>query len=273
MTGLDEKYIVEAYNGLNYQCVETGNKSKICYILFSSNGLYYPDTASNFQEQILEKDRYEWKWVVEHSQIPVLAEKIIYVRDLYKDWYSKGINSKVNTRDKLIELLKELTDGYKVITIGSSAGGYMAVLSAIKLNAAWCINFSGQYTIDTETDKTYQDISELLGEYRGKIFYCVPAFSEQDIMQYKRVERIDSVKTLLFLSKKHADTMFAGNMCCIIDKQEEDLITLWNKYNNKIVGKISFLLRTAPVRTIIKILKREVCGFIIRKTGKCNNGI
>lgn len=118
MTGLDEKYILDAYGGKNYQYIETGVKSGVCYIFFSSNGLYYPDEENVFREQIIQKDRYEWKWVVKNSKVPVIAERIIYVRDLYKDWYSKGINKEVNTLDKTLDLLKTLTEGYQIVTGG-----------------------------------------------------------------------------------------------------------------------------------------------------------
>ena len=83
--------VLKAYQDDNYQCVETGEKSDLCYIFFSSNGLYYPNTKMIFEEQIFLKDRYEWKWVVKNSKIPQIASRIIYVRDIYKCWYSRGI--------------------------------------------------------------------------------------------------------------------------------------------------------------------------------------
>lgn len=273
MTRLDVKYILDAYGGKNFQCIDAGNNSKICYIFFSSNGLYYPDEERVFQEKIIKKDRYEWKWVVQNSKIPVIAGRVIYVRDLFKDWYSKGINKEINTLDKTLDLLKTLTEGYQVVTVGSSAGGYMAVLSAIVLNAAWCINFSGQYIVKTDVEERYRNLTELMKEYKGTIFYYVPAYSEQDILQYNNVKGIECVKEILFKGHKHAETMFSGNMSYIIDRDKQSLDALYEKYRNRSVGKIGFLLYTVPFMAMFKIVKKEVIGFLKRKIGKHDNGI
>lgn len=115
--------VLQVYQGDNYQCIETGIKSDLCYIFFSSHGLYYPNTRDVFEEQMLKKDRYEWKWVANHSPVIRSAGKIIYVRDIYKEWYSRGINSRINTIDKVLDLLREVTDGWRVVTAGSSGGG------------------------------------------------------------------------------------------------------------------------------------------------------
>lgn len=273
MTGLDEKYILDAYGGDNFQCVDTGVKSKICYIFFSSNGLYYPDEENVFREQIIQKDRYEWKWVVKNSKVPETAERIIYVRDLFKDWYSKGISKEINTLDKTFELLKELTDGYQVVTVGSSAGGYMAVLTAVMLNAKWSINFSGQYIVTTEVKERYRDITGLLKTYRGIIFYYAPAYCEQDVYQYNQIKNIDCVKTILFRGHKHAETMLPGNMCYIIDKDHRELLKLYERYENRKVSKMEFLLSTVPFTDFFKIMIKEIKSFLVRRMGKYSNDI
>lgn len=98
----------------------------LCF--FSGNGLYYPNTISSFCKTVVEQNRYEW-WNVGHSEeIVKQAGKIIYVRDVYKQFYVKGINVEINCIDKLCELLKELTMGMRVVTCGNSAGGYIAVI-------------------------------------------------------------------------------------------------------------------------------------------------
>lgn len=265
--------VLRAYQGDNYQCIDTGVKSDFCYIFFSSNGLYYPNTKRVFEEQILEKDRYEWKWVVNRSQVPQCAGRIIYIRDIYKEWYSKGINSRINTIDKLLDLLTELTMGWKVVTVGSSAGGYMAVLSAIKLEAEYCLNFSGQYCISSELQNPYYDLTKILTGYRGHIFYFCPFKCEADRKDYQRVQNIECVKTFLFNDTKHASTMFTGNMSYIIGRSEADLFALYRKNRGKEINKIIFLLQTVPVKAVFSIMWKEIKGFIIRRTGRHWNGV
>ncbi len=265
--------VLKAYEKDNYQCVYTGVKSNICYIFFSSNGLYYPDTREVFEEQILKNDRYEWKWVVKNSQILRKAAKIIYMRDIYKEWYSKGINKRANTIEKTLKLLGQLTEGYQIITVGSSAGGYMATLAAIKLKAMFCINFSGQYLISDELDNPYYALPDLLREYKGKVFYFVPAHCENDKVQYKLVEDLECIKAFSFNEDKHAATMLTGNMSYIIDKTEEELLQIYEHYISRQINKFGFLFYTVPIYKTVDILRNELRGFLIRRTGRHYNGV
>lgn len=270
---LGNETIRKEYEKNNYECVDTGIKSNWCYVLFSSNGLYYPDTKEVFEEQIVKKNRYEWKWVVKNSEIPTKAGKIIYVRDIHKIWYSYGINSRENTIDKTLDLLKTLTKGYRVVTIGSSAGGYMAVLAAIKLEACYCLNFSGQYKISDAFSNPYKDISGMLDYYTGEIFYFVPAYCKNDIEQYQLVENKKCVKRFLFNDDRHASTMLTGNMPYIVGNSADKLQRLYTVYSGKKIGKIGFLFHTVPITQWMRLLYGEVKGYLIRLSGKHWNGI
>ena len=267
------KILIQAYEKDNYYYVDTDADTNICYIFFSSNGLYYPNTEEVLREQIFEKDRYEWKWVAKNSSVYNRAGRVIFVRDIYKCWYSRGISHKVNTIDKVLELLKTLTEGYRVITVGSSAGGYMAVLSAIKLNAEFCFNFSGQYHISEDLGNPYLDLTDLLKEYNGNIFYFMPVHYEADRKEFLSVENIKCIKTFGFNENRHASTMLTGNISYIIDKEENELIELYERFCGKEINKLHFLLMTVPFKYIFSVLYREIRGFAIRKMGRHWNGI
>ncbi len=265
------KLILKVYEQDNYIIYDTGADSDICYVFFSSNGLYYPETAEVFRNEIIEKDRYEWKWVAKNSSVYKRAGRVIFVRDIWKCHYQRGINSTVNNADKTLDLLARLTKGYRVITVGSSSGGYMAVLSGIKLNAEYVLNFSGQYYINS--DSKYNDLTSMLSEYKGKIFYFVPSHFEMDYKQYLSSQSFGCVYAFLFNGTKHAETMFVSNMCYIIDKDEETLCGYYEKYHNKDIGKISFMIDTVPAGKTIKIMTREIKGFILRRLGKFWTGV
>lgn len=265
---VNDEVLVESYQGNNYQCYDTGADSKICYILFSSNGLYYPNTREVFEEEILKKDRYEWKWVVKNSRIPQMAGRIIYVRDIYKCWYSKGINERENTVEKTLELLKKLTDGYRIITVGSSAGGYMAVLTAIKLKAEYCFNFSGQYIISDKMGNPYFNLTEIVKSYTGEIYYFFPIHCEGDRENYNSIKDNKCVKAFLFDNSKHAETMLTGNMCYIVDRSKEEMFRLVKKYDNKKINKFAFLIQTVPLFKVFSIIWKETQGFLVRMQGK-----
>lgn len=270
---LNDEVLVQAYQGDNYQCFDTGIDSEVCYILFSSNGLYYPNTREIFEDIVIKKDRYEWKWVVKNSSIPQKAGRIIYVRDIYKEWYVKGINARDNSIDKTLELLKELTEGYQIITVGSSAGGYMAVLAAMKLKADYCFNFSGQYRVAKDIGNPYYDLAEMLNDYRGEIFYFLPIGCEIDKEQYDIVKELGCVKAFLFNESKHAATMLTGNMCYIVDAAKEDMLKLHQKNLGRKINKFLFLLQTVPLYHVFGIMKKEIQGFVARRIGKHWTGI
>ena len=149
----------------------------------------------------------------------------------------------------------------------------MAVLSAIILNAKWSINFSGQYVVTTGVEERYRDITGLMKEYRGTVFYYAPAYCEQDVFQYEHIKNINCVKTILFRGHKHAETMFPGNMCYIIDKDHRELLKLYERYENRKVSKMEFLLSTVPFTAFFKIMRREIKSFLVRRMGKYSNDI
>lgn len=119
------------------------NHSKICTIYFSSNGIYYPNTENTFNEIVIKKNRYEW-----YDTRVKAARKHLFVRDVYKQWYVKGINSQIDTQAKLLDFLRKETEGYDVITIGSSAGGYASALYGTLLHAKIVLAFSPQITLE-----------------------------------------------------------------------------------------------------------------------------
>lgn len=120
------------------------NHSKICTIYFSSNGIYYPNTENTFNEIVIKKNRYEW-----YDTRVKDAQKHIFVRDVFKQWYVKGINSQIDTQAKLLDFLRKETEGYDIITIGSSAGGYASALFGTLLHAKIALAFSPQITLES----------------------------------------------------------------------------------------------------------------------------
>lgn len=270
---LNDRVLVEAYKGNNYQCFDTGVDSDLCYIMFSSNGLYFPNTREIFEQEIQKKDRYEWKWVVRNSHIPQLAARIIYVRDIYKCWYTKGINERDNTIDKTLRRIEELAKGYRIITVGSSAGGYMAVLTAIKLNAEYCFNFSGQYFISDQIGNPYSDLTDMVRNYKGEIYYFFPLHCQGDKENYERVKELQSVNAFQFDNSKHAETMLTGNMCHIVDRSQREMQVLFHKFENRKINKFGFLVRTVPLHKIFGIIWKETKGFLVRLRGKHWTGV
>lgn len=266
------------YSADNYEVIDYDN-GKICYIFFSSNGLFFPDTISQFKETIIDKNRYEWKRMATGKEIISKSGRHIFVRDIYKQWYTKGISNTVNSIDKMIPLLKTLTEGYEVITVGSSAGGYIAALVAAKLSAKCCFDFSGQISlwevsktnpfvkegINYEEVKKYYDITKMIGESECIYYYFYPQYNERDVRQFAQIKTYPNVRGFSFKEKNHAATMLAGNMRYIICRDYTYMNTLYHHYSEKKINKIEFLFRTVPFSKALLILYKEIRHYIERR--------
>ena len=145
-------------NGDNIKTIESfDGQQKNCIIYFSSNELYYPNTASSFIDAIVKRDKYEWK----NNLFPSM-QKHIFVRDLQKQWYIEGSSSVYNTTQLLVDKLAELTEGYKIYTIGSSAGGFAALLYGSILNAQRVYAFNAQLDLNVVMENSSYDVDPLL---------------------------------------------------------------------------------------------------------------
>lgn len=248
----------------NYKVDEIGN-GNICYIFFSSNGLVAPATKKEFIETIVYKDRYEWKHVAHSKDILAKAGKIIYIRDISRQFYVLGINKRVNSIDKLCRLLAELTEGMRVVTCGTSSGGYMAVIAGIYLKAECIFSFGGQWSLsekdrrlfllekhknDKEKSK-YYDITHLLDNNQSPIMYFYSALNPGDARQAEILlssGRGDQVYCFPMRSGLHGYLLFNSCYKKLLTCKMEKLIHL--SYKFKKTGKLISL--------------RWICMFILR---------
>lgn len=213
---VDSDIVQQVYNEQNNFLIEydnQGNKNW-CAIYFCSNDIYYPNTEEIFRKRIVEKNFFEWY----HSRIN-MASKHIFVRDVFKQWYLMGINAKINTPEKLTEFLRKETEGYNIVTIGSSAGGYAAILHGSLLSAKYILAFNPQFEIKSLLKKTTEDInpiifrfSDTIGKYfdiikymnnTTDIFYFNSSKSKWDEEQCLYVGDKTNVYNIKFKSSHH----------------------------------------------------------------------
>lgn len=107
MFQIDSEIVQSVYNKLpNYKIVYDDSCSENrCAIYFSSNNIYYPNTEEIFRKRIVEKDFFEWY----HTRVK--ARKHIFVRDVFKQWYIDGINTEIDSPEKLLTWLKQEAGG------------------------------------------------------------------------------------------------------------------------------------------------------------------
>ena len=272
----DNPLLEEWYRRENILVRDIGNGDK-CYIFFSSNDIYYPNTVEAFMDRIVSAGRYEWVNISSSVNITKQAGRFIFVRDLYKQWYITGASEFLNSHDSLIEYLRGLSEGYRVITVGSSAGGYMAALVGALLDAEACFDFSGQVVLKDlkedfcvrmtgrkPQDLKYYDIRPVMKNSRCVFYYFYPAYNPEDVEVYNSIRHFDNVFGFGFAQKEHAATMIAGNMRFIVCRNKQYMARLYSRYKERVIGVIPFFFHTAPVSMWIPIGIREVRAYIKR---------
>ena len=203
--------INEQFHKDNY-IIRTENSKqadKYAVVYCSSNGVYKNNTVEDFTKSILKIDNYEWYM----TRIPY-AEKHIFIRDITKRFYKFGINDKdLNSTEKIAEMLKRETEGYKVITIGSSAGASVAIILGKMLNADFTIAFSPilknynsvlseEILEENKTTKAFfNDVDYADSDI--PIFYIYPNGSEWDIFNSELLKDFQNVRFLPIKSDIH----------------------------------------------------------------------
>ena len=186
----------KVYSGNNYLIKDNkqNNVEKIAVLYFSSSGIYFPNTEEMFSKAFVENDKYEFL----DSELKIKADKEIYIRDIAKQFYITGISQMCPDMDSLFQLLKKETEGFKVITVGSSAGVYAATLIGYLLNAELIYCFSGYFNleiVDTETwfyvekyknnrsRNKYYKLGNYIKTNKTKLVYFYPTRLSDDVKQ------------------------------------------------------------------------------------------
>lgn len=254
---------IKEYRNLdNYKVLNFGShvKNKKCLVCFSSNGLYYPNTNNNL-DSIIEGDKYEWENVIRGG-----FERVIFVRDIYKQWYVQGISEKYDSVEKVKELLGKLTKGYENTFIGSSAGGYAAVLFGGLLDCSKIISFSGQFDIALAAkchmsnelvhkvkDKKYFNIKDT----QANVFYFYPSLSSIDKIQYDLIKNNPSVKVITVVSDVHGVPLFSFSLNKLVHLSNHKLIELTErKYSKKYISFSNFYFYDLFLYIVYKLKKK-----------------
>jgi hypothetical protein len=252
----DNPYISEDYADGNIKIIDLQNKSNKCLVFCSGNGLYFPNIVEEYTHKIRMRNRYEWENIAKNKIIQNNVSKIIFIRDIFKQWYVTGINDKINSIEKLAKYLEDETNGYEITIIGNSAGGYIAVLLGALIRADIIITVCGQYNLWDLVDKNpllkqhkdemqyskYYDIRNFI-KAETNILYFVPIKSKEDIPQYESVKDNKNIKTFRFNSKKHGLAEICGiNYPYLLTYNKKKIEALYLKNKTKIINPYLFFV-------------------------------
>jgi len=245
----ENRLLEVSYLNDNYKVIHGLKKNKICVVFFSGNALYYPNNETCFKKMIFLEDRYEWAHV--SSILLEYVEKIILIRDIRKSWYVDGINSSICTLEKTVKLVRDLTEGYRVIIYGNSAGGYMAMVTGMIIGADRVYNWGGQVnlksasTIKTEFLKTalkepqkekYLDIRFMLQNNKVPIFSYYAAKNPSDIENLNILKKFPNVFLGLIDSENHGIGFQRDVYINMIHIDKEKLMQLMGTWEDKVLS-------------------------------------
>jgi hypothetical protein len=268
---IDSPTVKEAFKLDNYaiEYAEENDliESDLCVIYFSSNEIYYPNTLKSFEYSILKRDKYEWK----RNKFPK-GKKHIFIRDLHKQWYLSGINDNLNDPEKLLHFLKNETEGYRVITVGSSAGGFAALLFGNMLECERIYAFNAQLNLrvtmrnsnplidpilfNKENDKDsslYYNLGNYLNANTSN-YYFQSCYSNMDIVQLKSIsdEAQNKLKIIRFQTSNHGFPFLRINLKYVLKFSSDEL----NQLVNNTFHPLTFSIRLIGlVPTVIYVLK------------------
>ena len=207
--------VVKAYNEMdNYLIIDDGRNTGWCCIYFSSNGIYNPSDKETFGHEIIVKNRFEF-YGMRLNQ----CSKHIFLRDVHKQWYLKGINSTYDSIEKLADFLKNETRGYHVVTLGSSAGGYAAALFATLIHADYALCIDAQFSLYDETIFGHLEKNPFVDELKDTpvskyfalrevlrdvpVYYFQSAYSPFDQRSFSSIKDNPAVHAIFFKSANH----------------------------------------------------------------------
>jgi len=274
---IDHPFVRSHYrdqNNFKVEYDESGDK-EVCAIYFSSHNIYYPNTIEAFTESILNADKYEW-----YKTRVKVASKHIFLRDIQKQWYIDGISEKYDSIDALVDLLRDLTHGYKTIWIGSSAGGYAATLFGNILHGERIFSFNGQMEIGSLIKDSSPSVDPLVFKYvndrKKGIFFSLRSYivnpkntyyfcslnSAWDAKQYAHIKDLDT-QVLRFSCRRHGIPFLKSSLMNVIQLDGYDLAPYTKRVNNQLVFSILVSGYISTIKGIVDVGVTSLKRFIM----------
>lgn len=272
---LNHSFIADQYEKENHRVESLKNDGEYCVIYFSSNGIYFPNTEETFLNTIVKRDKYEWFNPLNRIRKSGLN---IWVRDIHKQWYVKGINARINSVDGLKDHLAGLVGKRKVITVGSSSGGYAAVLLGILLKAEHIFSFSGQFSLcldclsdplvsdfKKEERSRYYDLKDLIKGSAAQIFYFYTHKVGEDQRQAEHIKDCSNVHTFNIAYEHHGITPFLFDLPKILNMSQRGLLKMHTTAHNKVFTREGFSIRYFGMVRFVVYRIKELCHSLFKK--------
>lgn len=254
----------------NYIVVEEAEKNNYCAIYFSSNNIYYPNDKTTFDRAIAQKNRFEWYG----TRVPYCS-KHIFVRDIHKQWFLTGISRAADSPEKLLALLSRETAGYKIVTLGSSAGGFAAVLYGSLLKADTILSFNGQFEVNSLLKSSSEAVDPILFRYTAtgfrkhyfdvkpfitdpsSVFYLYSGRSAVDVEQKAHVDDL-KLRVIQFNTSHHGIPFLKSNLPEVLKMRKPQLIELTRKAHHPIQFSIRLIGLPRTIQSVYAQVKAKL---------------
>lgn len=274
---VDAAIVSDAYCQLDNYLIaytEEATSHDYCALYFSSNDIYFPNTEADFRQRICEANFFEW-----YGMRFKKAWKHIFLRDIFKQWYLKGINDKIDSPERLLEFLRRETAGMKVITIGCSSGGYAAILYGCQLQAERIIAINPQFEIGSvilrsthernpllfrmqHTDRDrYFDLRNIVDINSPSIFYFCSRFSRWDQEQLDYIKDCKNIVRLLFDTSHHGIPFLKSALPAVLNLEDSALRAL----SDRTWHPIGFTLRYAGMWATLSCFCSQACRAVYKR--------
>lgn len=273
----------------NYIIEEDENSSSdICAIYFSSMAIYNPTTEESFEKNIIQKNKFEWY----KTRYPY-AKKHIFIRDNYKLFYIYGINKSLCSIEKVTTFLKKETSGYRTVTIGSSAGGYAALFTGVRLNSLYIISFSGYFDVLRCCKNKWRDLNTCDSEiqsnlkinipqtYTGSIIHFSAWLHKEDRDQVINFDQKNNhnIYIIRLLNNHHGVSINAENIVRLFAMNNESFVSLIRTCRSGLNSRLSLIYRinrhkgiskalSISIKDTVQILSAKYLGAIKRRIYK-----
>lgn len=248
--------IEKLYVDDNYIMIDYPNESETTAIYFSGNAIFYPDTYETAYKRLVEENRFEWL----NNNIPTVR-RAIFLRDIHKCWYVKGINSRIDSLEKLAEFIDNnsyINDaGEKhCVFVGNSAGGYAATLIGTLLHGDCIFSFAGQNSLwldgidnrfvkeksNEEAVAKYFDLKKIWSDVPvwGKLYYFYSNGNATDKMMYEHIKGEQNVVCIGFDTDTHAETIYSFNYRPLFAMDKKQLERMEIKFAEKVSSRFYF---------------------------------
>ena len=239
--------LMDSYrNDDNYLIKESNKDSNICYVFFSSHGLYKENNNINVLKNVHDTNRYEWLSLFENQKISKNCKKAIFVRDIKKIFYIEGINTRINSLENLALFLKKETEGMDVYLVGSSSGGYAAyIVSGYLNNVKRIYSFGGvvdlnEHTTYLEYLKTYKNrnVVEVVNSVKQNAFtihFC-GSQNKESLNGINTIQRLipdDRLAIVPLKSIEHAPRPTGRDLIKLLTCSDKHLLKIKRKTSGK----------------------------------------